>query len=104
MQEAVSLAPKYPVIHIKLGEAYSNATPGVYRPRRAEEELRLALELAPSTASPHFLLMRLYEQEKRYKEAERELLTYLALAPPQTAQEPWVKDYQARIATGLGKQ
>lgn len=103
MQEAVSLAPKYPGIRIKLGEAYSNPSPGVYNPKRAEEELRIALELAPSAAAPHFLLMRVYEQEKRYKEARRELQAYLALAPPQTAQESWVKDYQARIARGLGR-
>lgn len=103
MKTATALDDKMPVVHELLGEVYSSPNPPYYSPKKAEDELRTAIRLAPSDSYPHWILARLYVMTNRYQQAQREMQAYLNMAPTTVAQESWVKRIQTRIAAGLSK-
>lgn len=102
VRKAVSLAPKDARAHANLGNIYSNPSGNAYNPQKAEEELQKAVALDSSYAYPHWLLISLYVNTKKFKEAQREMEAYLKLAPEGAAQDE--KIFQTAIDKGLGKK
>jgi len=104
LQKAVALAPDDAVAHAFLGEAYSNPFyKKGYDSKAAEHELVQSIRLDPSYAYAHWKLMFLYADLKRYREAQRQMQTFLDMEPGEVAQEPFVKLMQSAINKGLNK-
>ena len=101
LKKAEALAPKSATAFELLGAIHASPNPPYYQPKLAEKELRLAMRLAPFDSYPHWVLASLYLDERQYSQAQTELHSYLDLAPPELAQESYVKKMQLWIARGL---
>ncbi len=104
LKKAEALAPNASTAYELLGAIYASPNPPYYQPKFAENELRVAMRLAPLNSYPHWTLARLYLDEQEYSKAQKELQSYLKLAPPALAQEGYVKQMQSWIARGLDKK
>lgn len=101
LKKAVTLDAKDARAHANLGNVYANRSGNAYDPRKAEEELRLATQLDSTYAYPYWLMVSLYVNTKRYKDAEQALHRYLSLTPPSAAQG--MRIYQSAIDRGLNR-
>jgi tetratricopeptide (TPR) repeat protein len=104
LKEAEALAPKAPTSYELLGAIYASPNPPFFQPKLAEKTLGTAIRLDPLNSYPHWVLAQLYSDEQRYGEAQKEMQTYLNLAPPERAQESYVTQMQSWIARGLNKK
>ena len=101
LKKAIALAPKSASAHAYLADMYSNPSPELFSPAKAEAEFFKAARLDPAYAFPRFGLARLYVDQKNFREAETQLKAYAALIPPNSAQLSNVKFLQQVIADGL---
>ena len=97
MNQAIKQNPSLPTIHTLLAEVYLNPSTKSYNVNSAEKEARTALQLDPSYARSHLILVRLYINKKQPENAQKELRAYLDLAPPELEQASWIKSYQTMI-------
>ncbi len=103
LRKAASLAPKDPVANVSLGDAYLNPYIKYYNPALAEASIRKAITLDPLYAYPHLSLVFLYNDTKRYKEAQTQMEEYLSLTPPETAKDKVIQILQTSITNSLQK-
>jgi tetratricopeptide (TPR) repeat protein len=88
IEQGVSLDLNDPRGHRLLGLImYFKGLPD-YNPKRAENELKIAIRLDSTYAAPHFLLANLYFDSKRVSEAKREMEEYLLRMPDDTEKTP----------------
>jgi Flp pilus assembly protein TadD len=104
LMKASILAPNDARVHVLVGDLYSNPSTSSYKPQKAEQEMKKAVELDPTYAYPHFLLAGLYIRLRQYQSAENELKSYFNLAPPSTIEEEWAKRLQSEIDEGLHRK
>lgn len=103
LKKAVVLAPKSASAHAYLADMYSNPSPELFSPAKAQAEFLEAARLDPTYAFPRFGLARLYVDQKRFREAQTQLKAYADLLPPGSAQLGNVKFLQQVIDAGLSK-
>lgn len=103
LKKAVTLAPKNASAHAYLADMYSNPEPKLYSPVKAEAEFLEAVQLDPAYAFPRFGLARLYIDQKRFQDAQKQLKAYTALLPPNSSQLSTVSFLQQEINAGLSK-
>lgn len=101
--KAVKLAPGDPVANVLLGEAYMNPSLKYYNQTLAEASIKKAIASDPLYAYPHLSLVFLYNDTKRYKEAQAQLEEYLNLTPPDVSEDKIVQILQSAINKGLRK-
>lgn len=104
LKEAEALAPKAPTSYELLGAIYASPNPPFFQPKLAEKTLATAIRLDPLDSYPHWVLAQLYFDEQRYEDAQKEMRSFLNLAPPERAQENYVTQMQSWIARGLNKR
>lgn len=102
LRETAAFAPKDARVHANLGNIYSNKSGNAYNLGKAEEELRTAVRLDRTYAYPLSLLISLYTNEERYKDAQWAMKAYLKLSPPRAKADMQI--YQTAIDAGLAKQ
>ena len=93
IQKALVLDPKSAYVRAVLGSAYARPYGSAYSPQQAEEELKTSMQLDKTSSYPHYVLIRLYREQGRYAEANKELTIYTSL----------VSDKAARQATAFFK-
>ena len=103
LEKAIAIAPKSASAHAYLADMYSNPSPELFSPAKAQAELLEAARLDPTYAFPRFGLARLYVDQKHFQEAETQLKAYAALIPPSSAEFSNVKFLQQVIDDGLSK-
>jgi tetratricopeptide (TPR) repeat protein len=100
MRKAVQLEPKTAGLWRSLGEVVINPYFDFYDPKEGEQALLKAARLDPLYAAPHYALIRLYVETKRFKEAQRELQIYTRLVGPQKAAST-IRFFKSTIDKGL---
>ncbi len=82
MRKSVKLEPTNVSAWAALGDGLINPYRSVHNAKEGEQALLKATRLDPLYASPHLSLIRLYVEQKRFGEAQRQLQTFVSLTPP----------------------
>lgn len=100
IRKSVQLAPESAGMWRTLGEALINPYGKAYKPEEGEQALLKAIRINSSYAAPHYALIRFYIQQKRFKEAQRELEIYTGLVPNKSA-DSTIAFFKPQIDKGL---
>lgn len=95
--KGVGLAPNDPRTHRLLGDVLSLPGTKFYTPDKAQKELKKAIQLDLSYASPHWRLATLYTYLRRFEEASKELSAYVRLIPESSANSESVISLRAEL-------
>lgn len=102
IEKATVLEPKTASHWAALGHVRSNRFRSTYDAAQAEKALRTAAQLDPLYAHPHYIMIRLFLEQKRYKEANDALQTYVSLVPANSAAST-IEFFKPQIDKGLQK-
>ncbi len=79
MLKAISLHPKDSILHLLLGNVYSNRSGNAYSTVNSEKEYRLAVHLNPYNKEGHWGLAMLYFDQENYRAAQEQVTLYIRL-------------------------
>lgn len=103
MKKAVVLEPSNPALWESLGETYLAPVKETQSLSDAEKCLHRAAQLDPLYSAPHYTLIRLFSDQRRFKEARRELRVYCDLVSTKSAQTATAL-FKPQIDRGLGQK
>ena len=83
LEEGVAASPRSLIVNFELGRVLF----ALGQPEQAQHFLQLAETLAPQYAQTHYLLGRLYNQQKRTQESEQEFKKFQELDKDQANRE-----------------
>lgn len=81
IREASVQDPKDAEAHYFLGEIYFNPSGNAYSLKKAEQEFKQSIRLAPDNLGPYWFLAIIYTDQKRNQEARKMLATCIGLFP-----------------------